>query len=46
MNLSRNRAGGRALCAIQTDEVVPRTWCESSRTIAGVEDIRQVRLDG
>jgi D-3-phosphoglycerate dehydrogenase len=46
MNLSRNRAGGRALCAIQTDEVVPADVVHKLEELAGVEDIRQVRLDG
>jgi D-3-phosphoglycerate dehydrogenase len=46
MNLSRNRAGGRALCAIQTDEVVPSDVVRKLEALAGVEEIRQVRLDG
>ena len=46
MNLSRNRAGGRALCAIQTDEPVPAEVVGLLEGIAGVERIRTVRLDG
>jgi D-3-phosphoglycerate dehydrogenase len=45
MNVSRNRDGGHALCAIQTDEMVPPEVVARLESIAGVERIRTVRLD-
>jgi D-3-phosphoglycerate dehydrogenase len=46
MNVSRNREGGRALCAVQTDEMVPPELVERLEAIEGIERIRTVRLDG